>query len=120
MHTGQSQLQSQPSSVTGRSPLQNWVVVAADLDVLDSLQGIDAAGFCSAVLLCPRPLAYAQIKHWRPSLVVIAMGFADLEGCQLLTMLAVDSDTRHIPVLVLTTPHAAEEGEVDSERWTPF
>jgi CheY-like chemotaxis protein len=96
------------------------VVVAPDLDVLDSLQCFDGGGSYNQVLLSPWSQAYAQVKRWHPSLVVIHMSFEDLEGCQLLTMLTVDPDTQQIPVLILTTPDAPENREVESVRSTRF
>lgn len=96
------------------------MVVGPDLDVLDSLQCIDAAGLYKRVLLAPRGQAYAQIKRWHPSLVAICMSSEDLDGCQLMTMLTVDPDTRQIPVLILMTPDDPEDREVNSGRSLPF
>jgi CheY-like chemotaxis protein len=72
------------------------------------------------VLLSPRSQAYAQVKQWHPSLVVIDMGFDDSEGCQLLTMLTLDPDTRHTPVLILAASDVPQDQEVDRGPSTRF
>lgn len=96
------------------------MVVAPDLAALDSLQCVDAAGLCNLVLLVPRNQAYEQIRRWHPRLFVICLGADDVEGCQLLTMLAVDPETRRIPFLVLKAPDDLEDREVDEGRSSPF
>jgi CheY-like chemotaxis protein len=115
-----SQPPKQAWSGTKPWSLRTLVVVTPDLDVLDPLEYIDGAGLDTRVLLFPPTQAYAQIKRCLPSLVVICTNFEDLEGCQLLTMLTVDPDTRQIPILIVATPDDPEDQEVDSGRPTPF
>ena len=120
MHTHTTpQPETQRSSGTTQLPLET-LVVARDVDGLGLLQRVDGTEGFSPMLLSPLSQAYAQIKRWHPSLIVICTNLDDVEGCQLLTMLTVDPDTRRIPVLILTTPDDPEDWEVDSGRSTPF
>ena len=43
--------------------------------------------------------AYAHIKRAAPDLVIVCVTSNDVEGCRLLSMLALDSETAPIPVL---------------------
>jgi hypothetical protein len=115
MHMHQtSQPPRQPSSGTNPWSIRTLVVVARDVDALKALPCLDGTGVYDQVLLSPRTHAYAQIKCWHPSLVVVCTSFEDVEGCQLLTMLTVDPDTRRIPVLILTMPDDPGNPDVDA------
>ena len=48
--------------------------------------------------------AYSKIKRVLPDLVIVCLSPADMDGCQILSMLALDSDTSRIPVLTCSTP----------------
>lgn len=74
------------------------MVVAPDLDVLKSLDCADNGVLTNRLLVSPTNLAYEQINRWHPNLVVVVMRFEDLASYQLLTMLAVNPDTRQIPI----------------------
>ena len=54
--------------------------------------------------------AYSKIKHVLPDLVVICLSGDERDGCQVLSMLALDSQTARIPVLTFLMP-AAGGGE---------
>jgi len=43
--------------------------------------------------------AYSTIKRARPDLVVICLTDDFVDGCQVMSMLALDPETSHIPVL---------------------
>jgi CheY-like chemotaxis protein len=52
--------------------------------------------------------AYTQIKRVAPDLVIVCLSGEDEDGCQLLSMLALDNDTSRIPVLThITAPSFA-------------
>jgi hypothetical protein len=56
------------------------------------------------VLVEPTAGAYSHIKHIRPDLVIVCMASNDSDGCQLLTMLTLDRETSHIPVVTHLIP----------------
>jgi DNA-binding response OmpR family regulator len=119
MHTHPTSHPETPrSSGTTQSPLET-LVVARDVDGLGFLQRVDGTDGFSPMLLSPLSQAYAQIKRWHPSLIVICTNLDDVEGCQLLTMLTVDPETRQTPILVLTTDDA-EDRDVAGCPSTPF
>jgi CheY-like chemotaxis protein len=43
--------------------------------------------------------AYSQIKRVMPDVVVLCLSSDDADGCQVLSMLALDAATSHIPVV---------------------
>jgi CheY-like chemotaxis protein len=47
--------------------------------------------------------AYSHIKRAAPDLVVVCLSSNDVDGCHLLSMLALDNETAHIPVLTYFT-----------------
>jgi CheY-like chemotaxis protein len=49
-----------------------------------------------------------------PRLIVVRLDVDDLDGFHVLSMLKLDEDTRHIPVVTWT---AAQEDEATSEVW---
>jgi DNA-binding response OmpR family regulator len=48
--------------------------------------------------------AYSKIKRVLPDLVVVCLSADDVDGCRVLSMLALDSQTSSIPVLTHLTP----------------
>ena len=62
--------------------------------------------------------AYTTIKRTRPDLVLLCLSGDCFEGCRVLSMLALDRDTAHIPVVACMTdepemdePAESDEGE---------
>ena len=53
--------------------------------------------------------AYSHIKRLQPHLVIVCVRLDQPEGFQVLSMLALDKDTRRIPVLTYTPQFEAEE-----------
>jgi CheY-like chemotaxis protein len=51
--------------------------------------------------------AYSKIKMVRPDLIVMCLANNDVDGCQVLSMLALDEDTAGIPVLA----HVGADGD---------
>ena len=47
--------------------------------------------------------AYSQIKRVTPDLIIVCLSGDDTEGCQVLSMLTLDSETSRIPVLTYMT-----------------
>jgi hypothetical protein len=63
------------------------------------LDTIVEAGAYDVILIEPTATAYSRIKRAVPSLVVLCMADDDIEACQVMSMLKLDSDTSAIPVL---------------------
>jgi hypothetical protein len=89
--------------------LTTVLVVTSDFDVLESSDCGASDGPFDRVLITSRQYAYAQIRSLQPSLVVVCMRFDDLDSYQLLTMLAMNPDTRRIRMEVLVLPDHQEE-----------
>jgi CheY-like chemotaxis protein len=59
---------------------------------------------CDVVFVESTAHAYSKIKRVRPDLVIMCLSSDDMDGCQVLSMLALDSDTARIPVVTFVTP----------------
>jgi CheY-like chemotaxis protein len=59
---------------------------------------------CGVILVESAAHAYSNIKRMRPDLVVMCLSDHDVEGCSVLSMLALDGETSRIPVLTYLTP----------------
>jgi CheY-like chemotaxis protein len=68
--------------------------------------------------------AYAHIKRAAPDLVIVCVMSNDIEGCRLLSMLALDSETAHIPVLTYFSEASdvadPEDDEEDADVFSLF
>ena len=60
------------------------------------------------VLVEPTDHAYSHIKQIRPDLVIVCMSSDDVDGCRVLSMLALDGETSAIPVVAHVTSSAAD------------
>ena len=78
-------------AVVSRNPDQQ--VIGAVLGAVDH----------DVVLVEPTDHAYSHIRRIQPDLVIVCMSTHDLDGCQVLSMLALDSETSAIPVLTHVT-----------------
>jgi len=58
------------------------------------------------------PTAYSRVREVAPELVVVMLSIDDAEACQLLSMLALDEQTSHIPVVSCTVD--PDTGSVDA------
>lgn len=85
------------------TPVQKVVVVNGNTEVLGMLETVLDAGRYDMVFVESSDRAYSQIKKIVPDLVILCARIEQMDGFQLLTMLKLDDDTRHIPVLTYTT-----------------
>jgi len=93
-------------------PRPKAVLVNGSADTLFDLDTVLEGAAYDVVLLDSEGLAYSQIKHDRPNVIVLCVRADDLDSFRVLSMLTLDEDTRHIPVLVHTTTDSGhEEGE---------
>jgi hypothetical protein len=60
--------------------------------------------------------AYSCIKRVHPDFVIVALREDDVEGCRVLSMLALDPETAHIPVFTYLTP-ADGDGSASQESF---
>ncbi len=81
------------------------VVVDGGEHVVDLLESVFGAGPFDVVMVESSARAYSQIRRAQPSLVIVSVSFGDPSGFQVLSMLALDKTTSHIPVLI----HATED-----------
>ncbi|HEX7486368.1 MAG TPA: hypothetical protein VF332_09460 [Vicinamibacterales bacterium] len=79
--------------------IQRVVVVNGSQDMLGVLEPVLDAGHYDVVFVADTEHAYSQIKQNRPNLVILCIGIDDPISFQVLSMLKLDEDTEHIPVL---------------------
>jgi CheY-like chemotaxis protein len=83
--------------------VQKVVVVNGNAELLGMLESVLDAGRYDMVFVEPGDRAYSRIKQIEPNLVILCTRIDEPIGFQLLTMLKLDPDTRHLPVLTYTT-----------------
>ena len=69
-------------------------------------------GGYDVIQIASLPTAYSRIRDVAPELVVVMLSIDDADACQLLSMLALDERTSHIPVVSCTFD--PESGGVDA------
>jgi CheY-like chemotaxis protein len=77
------------------------VTPPAELDVLDTIL---AAGDYDVMVIKSADGAYSVIKERQPHLVVMCVDIDETEGCHVLSMLALDSETSRIPIVTCLGP----------------
>ncbi len=90
---------------------QQLVIVNGNPKMLETLETVLEAGHYDVVFVESNEHAYSQIKRVQPNLVILCVEIDDAESLQVLSMLKLDKETRHIPVLTYTIEDDAEEGE---------
>ena len=63
--------------------------------------------------------AYSQIRCITPDLIVVYLSSHDVEGCRLLSMLALDREISRVPVVSYLTPEATNEDASDVDVCAP-
>jgi PleD family two-component response regulator len=98
-----------------RSPAtQKVLIVNGTHDVLELLETVLDAGHYDVIFVESGTHAYSQIKRVQPDLVILCVRIDDLEGFQVLSMLKLDEETRHIPVLTYTTEYDGQNTKDDA------
>jgi CheY-like chemotaxis protein len=90
---------------------QKVVIVNGTPDVLEMLESVLDPGHYDVVFVESGAYAYSQIKRVHPHLVILCVRIEDLEGFQLLSMLKLDEETLHIPVVTYTTEYEGQDVE---------
>jgi CheY-like chemotaxis protein len=93
------------------TPAQKVVVVNGNTEVLGMLETVLDAGRYDMVFVESGSRAYSQIKKVQPNLVILCTRIEELDGFQLLTMLKLDPETKHVPVLTYTTECEGQDFE---------
>jgi DNA-binding response OmpR family regulator len=57
--------------------------------------------------------AYSQIRRVAPDLIVVYLSGNDVEGCRLLSMLALDRETSTVPVVTYLSPDTTTDDASD-------
>lgn len=89
--------------------VQKVVVVNGNTEVLGMLETVLEAGHYDMVFVESSDHAYSQIRKVLPDLVILCTRVDELDGLELLTMLKMDADTRHIPVVTCATEHEGRD-----------
>ncbi len=96
---------------------QKVVVVNGSPEILELLETVLDAGRYDMVFVEASRHAYSRIKHVQPDLVILCVDLWELDGFHLLSMLKLDSETRHIPIVTYTGGRlpAGDEDEDDDQ-----
>ncbi len=89
-----------PSNAT-----QKVVIVNGSTEMLELLETVLDAGHYDVVFVESSDHAYSQIKRVQPNLVILCVRIDEMEGLHVLSMLKLDGETKHIPVLTYTTEY---------------
>lgn len=87
---------------------QKVVIVNGSTEILQLLETVLEAGHYDIVFVESGEHAYSQIKRVKPNLVILCVRVEDFEGLQVLSMLKLDRETEHIPVLTYTTEYEGQ------------
>ncbi|HMF95675.1 MAG TPA: hypothetical protein VKE96_15345 [Vicinamibacterales bacterium] len=111
-------MKNEAQGVSGHNPLRTVAVIARDPQpaVLDTVL---EAGDYDVVFMESIERAYSIIKRATPDLVIVCLGIDDLDSFQLLSMLALDSETAHIPICTYVATAPAAESDATSVRSFP-
>lgn len=69
---------------------------------------------CQVVVVESTAHAYSKIKRTLPDVVVMCLSDEDVNGCHVLSMLALDSETSHIPVLTYVASDIDDVDDADA------
>lgn len=91
---------------------QKVVIVNGGDEVLELLETVLDAGHYDVIFVESANHAYSQVKKVQPNLVILCLDMNDDEGFRVLSMLKLDAETRHIPLL---TYASGQDDEQDDE-----
>lgn len=100
---------------TQAGPLRKVAIVNGTPGVLTLVQrGLDAGNY-DVVMIESLAHAYSHIKRVQPNLVIVCVRLGQMGGFDVLSMLHLDDDTRHIPVLTFIAEFEGEESDDDDD-----
>ena len=86
-------------------------------------EGLLAAINSDVIVIESIQRAYTQIKRVAPHLIVVCLSMDDVHTCRVLSMLQLDHETSHIPVVTCTTCArdrvAGDSAHVDADMFGP-
>ena len=94
-----------------RRTVRTMMVVGREPDTRVLEAATDGVAY-DVVVVEPTATAYSRIKRQAPSLVVLTMGFDDIQACQLMSMLKLDRETSHIPVFTCLVESVSAHSDV--------
>jgi CheY-like chemotaxis protein len=103
------------SSSALSSAAQKVVIVSGNPEILALAERVLEAGNYNVVFVEAIAHAYTQIKRVQPNLVILCLNMEDANGFQVLSMLKLDEETRHIPVLTYAAEDRPAEAAEDEE-----
>lgn len=98
-----------PTAATAAPRAHSVVVVNGTQDMLDVLDTVLEPGHYDVVIADSTNDAYSLIKRVKPHLVLVGLRVDDLDGYQVLSMLKLDPEMRHIRVVTCTTGDNPEQ-----------
>lgn len=93
--------------------VQKVVIVNGRPDVLGMVEGVLKAGHYDVVFIESVAHAYSHVKRVQPNLVILCLRLDDPDVLQVLSMLKLDPETSHIPVMTYTAEYEGPEGEAE-------
>jgi CheY-like chemotaxis protein len=95
---------------------QRVMIVNGCFGTLDLIETILRAGHYDVVFVESNQHAYSQIKRLQPNLVILCVRIDQLDGFHVLSMLKLDEETRHIPVLTYAATYESWDAEEEDEE----
>jgi CheY-like chemotaxis protein len=95
--------------------MQKVVVVNGSPEILEMLETVLDAGRYDMVFVESSTRAYSRVRHVQPDLVIVCMRMDDADLFQLLSMLKLDEETRHIPVVTYAAPEEPDSDETEND-----
>jgi CheY-like chemotaxis protein len=92
---------------------QQVVVVSKQSQLNGLLETVLDTGQYDVVFVESTERAYSHIKRLTPHLIIVCLDIDDIAGFQVLSMLKLDNDTKHIPIVTCTV--AQEDDEPQDE-----
>jgi CheY-like chemotaxis protein len=94
--------------LTKTSTTQQVVVVSKQSQLNGLLETVLDAGHYDVVFVESTEHAYSHIKRLMPHLIIVCLDVDELDAFQVLSMLKLDHDTKHIPVVTCTVTQEEE------------
>jgi DNA-binding response OmpR family regulator len=104
---------TQIQTSAGTTANQQVVVVSKQSQLNGLLETVLDAGQYDVVFVESTEHAYTHIKRMLPHLVIVCLDIDDLDGFQVLSMLKLDAETQHIPLVTCTVTHDDEQLDDD-------
>ena len=103
--------------LTGKAASQQVVVVSKQSQLNGLLETVLDAGQYDVVFVESTEHAYSHIKRLTPHLIIVCLDIDELDGFHVLSMLKLDAETRHIPVVTCTV--TSEDQREQDEPFEP-